>query len=410
MSLDVERQVLSGVKVFDFGWALAGSLTGKLLGDHGAIVIKVESTVHIDFSRTNRNVSMSSPTNPDDKPWFTYYNTSKYGIGLNLRHPRAREVITRFYRWADVVTENFTPGTLSKLGLDYEYARTVKPDIIMAGISAYGQTGPMAREFGTDGMGSSQSGHRFLTGWPDRSPVMPTNVPYGDLVLPLFAVLAIVSALDYRRRTGKGQYIDAGMLDTLAQKTTPAILDLAANGHLTGRTGNRVDNGAPHGAYPCEGEDRWCVVSVFTEEDWKAFCSVIGEPEWTKEPRFKTLQSRKENEDELDEFVSQWSKKHSAEEVMRLMQARGVAAGVVQNAQDLLESDPQIREREYFAQIEHPVIGTFGHPNPPFKLLKSKARMRTSPCLGEHTAYVCTELLGMSDEEFCLLEQEGVFR
>lgn len=404
------KQALCGIKVFDFGWALAGSLTGKLLGDHGATVVKVESTVHIDFSRTNRNVSMSSPTNPDDKPWFTYYNTSKYGMGLNLKHPRVREVVTRFYRWADVVTENFTPGTLTKLGLDYEFARTVKPDIVMASISAYGQTGPMAREFGTDGMGSSQSGHRFMTGWPDRSPVMPTNVPYGDLVLPLFAVMAIVSALDYRRRTGKGQYIDTSMLDVLTHKTTPAILDLTANGHIQGRSGNRVGNGVPHGAYPCLGEDRWCVISVFADDEWESFCKAIGGPQWTKERRFATQKARKENEDALDELVQQWTSQHSAEEVMYLLQTYGVAAGVVQNAQDLLESDPQIRERGYFSPMKHPVIGTFGHPNPPFKLLKSRAEMRTSPCLGEHTAYVCTELLGMSDEEFCALEQEGVFR
>ena len=406
----MDKQALSGVKVFDFGWALAGSLTGKLLGDHGAQVVKVESTVHIDFSRTNRMVSMSSPTNPDDKPWFTYYNTSKYGMGLNLKHPRAREVITRFYRWADVVSENFTPGTLNKLGLDYEYAKMIKPDIIMVGISAYGQTGPLAREFGTDAMGSSQSGHRYLTGWPDRSPVSPTTVPYGDLVLPLFTVLAIVSALDYRRRTGKGQYIDASMLDVMVQKTTPAILDWVANDRLETRSGNRVSHAAPHGAFPCKGEDRWCAIAVFTEDEWKAFCQAIGDPPWTKETRFATLQLRKENEDILENFVGQWTKQHTAEEVMHLLQENGVAAGVVQNARDLLESDPQMKERQYFVPMEHPAIGTFGHPNPPFKLLKSKAQMRTSPCLGEHTIYVCTEFLGMTDDEFIELENEGVFR
>ena len=404
----MEKQALAGIKVLDFGWALVGSLTGKYLADYGAQVVRVESITRIDLPRANRMISMSSATNPDDKPWFTHLNTSKYGMSLNLKRPQSRGVVEKLIRWADVVNENFAPGVMTKLGIDYEYMKTLKPDIIMAGGSAYGQTGPMAHERGIDGTGAALSGYLDLTGWPDRGPVGP-NVPYGDVVLPFFIASAIVAALDYKHRTGKGQYIDASMLEVCVHQITPALLDWEANGQLQTRNGNRIAYAAPHGVFPCRGDDRWCALAVFTDDEWEAFCHVIGDPPWTKEPRFATLNSRKKNEDALEELVAEWTKQHSAEEVMQKMQTAGVAAGVVQTMQDLLEHDPHLKEREFLIPLKHPVIGVFSHPTPPFKLLKTKAQVRTSPCLGEHTDYVCTQLLGMSDEEFVELAQQGVF-
>jgi benzylsuccinate CoA-transferase BbsF subunit len=405
----MKKQVLAGVKVLDFGWALVGSLTTKYLADYGAQVVKIESSKRLDLSRTTRQVSISSATNLDDKPWFTHLNTSKLSMALNLKHPLAGGIVERFIRWADVITENFSPGTMHKLGLDYEYVRTIKPDIIMTGGSVYGQTGPLSHEWGIDTTGKALSGHLDLSGWKDRGPVNTTTSPYGDILLPFFIGSAILAALDYKRRTGKGQYIDASMLEVLVHKTTPALLDWEANGYLQTRNGNRIAYAAPHGVFPCIGDDRWCAIGVFTDEEWGAFCYAIGDPPWTKEERFATLNSRKENEDALEEFVAEWTRKHSAEEVMQILQAAGVAAGVVQNAQDLLENDPQLKEREFMVPMKHPVIGVFGHPTPPHKLLKTKAQVKTSPCFGEHTEYVCTQLLGMPDEEFTKLFQEGVF-
>ena len=404
----MEKQALAGVKVLDFGWALVGSLTTKQLADHGAQVVRVESITRIDLPRTNRMISMSSATNPDDKPWFTHLNTSKYGMALNLKSVPARSIIERLISWADVINANMVPGTLSRLGLGYDYVKTIKPDIIMAEGSAYGQTGPMAQEWGVDGTGAALSGYLDLTGWPDQGPVGP-NVPYGDVVLPFFIAAAIVAALDYKRRTGKGQYIDASMLEVSVHQTTPALLDWEANQHLPTRNGNRIAYAAPHGVFPCEGNDRWCAIGVFTEEEWETFCQVIGDPAWTKEPRFATLNSRKENENALEELVAKWTRKHSAEEVMHILQAAGVAAGVVQNMQDIVENDPQLKARKFLVPLKHPVIGIFYHPTPPYKLLKTKAQVRTSPCLGEHTEYVCTQLLGMSDKEFIDLWKQGIF-
>jgi benzylsuccinate CoA-transferase BbsF subunit len=222
--------------------------------------------------------------------------------------------------------------------------------------------------------------------------------------------MAIVAALDYRHRTGKGQYIDASMIEVCIHQITPALLDWEANKHLQTRNGNHIAYAAPHGVFPCQGDDRWCAIAVFTDEEWAAFCHAIGNPSWTKEPRFATLNSRKENEDALEELVAEWTKQRSAEEIMQTMQTAGVPVGVVQTMQDLMEHDPQLKEREFLVPLKHPVMGIFGHPTPPYKLLKTKAQVKTSPCLGEHTEYVCTQLLGMSNEEFVELSQQGVFR
>jgi len=405
----MKNQVLADVNVLDFSWALVGSITTKQLGDHGARVVKIESSKRVDLARTDRQVSISKPDNLDDKPWFTHLNTSKYSIALDLKNPKSRGVIDRLIQWADVVMENFSPGTMKKLGLDYESIKRVKPDIIMASGSVYGQTGPMAQEWGVDGTGNALTGRLYLTGWPDRGPVAPTSVPYGDVVLPMFIASAIVAALDYRRRTGKGQYIDASMFEVVTHQTSPAIMDWMVNKNLQTRTGNRNPYASPHGVFPCSGDDRWVAITVFSEEEWKALCKVMENPPWTKEDHFSSLDARKKNEDRLEAFIGEWTANYTPHEIMEKLQAVGVPAGAVQNAQDLLENDPQLKEREFLVPVEHPVLGTFGHPTPPYKLLKNKAEVRTSPCLGEHTYMVCTEFLGISVDEFLELEQTGVF-
>jgi benzylsuccinate CoA-transferase BbsF subunit len=405
---EMEQPALRGVKVLDFGWALVGSLTGKHLADNGAKVVRVESASRIDLSRTNRMVKISSGNNPDDKPWYTHLNTSKLSLALNLKNPLSRGIIERLIRWADVINENFTPGTLTKLGIDYNYAKTIKPEIIMLSSSAYGQTGPMAYEWGVDGTGLAMSGYLDQTGWPDRMPV-GANAPYGDVVLPYINALAIVAALDYRRRTGKGQYIDTSMVEVCIHSNTPILLDLEANDNLHPRSGNRIERASPHGVFPCQGEDRWCAIAVFKEEEWQAFCRVIGEPSWTKDPKFADLKSRKENEDELENLVSRWTVLQTDYEVMAKMQAVGVMAGVVQTMRDIVDNDPQLKEREFLLPIKNPVLGVFGHPTPAYKLTKTKAKVRHAPSMGEHTEYVCLNILGLSDAEFAKLVAEDLF-
>jgi benzylsuccinate CoA-transferase BbsF subunit len=404
----IGQPALAGVKVLDFGWALVGSLTGKHLADNGAKVIKIESATRIDLSRTNRMVKISSGSNPDDKPWYSHLNTSKYSFVINIKSPLAKGVIEKLVSWADVVNENFTPGTLTKLGMDYDYLKKINPDIIMLSSSAYGQTGPMAYEWGVDGTGLAMSGYLDQTGWPDRDPT-GANVPYGDIIQPYINAMAIVAALDYRDRTGKGQHIDSSMVEVCTHLSTTTLLDLQANKNLQKRNGNRLGNASPHGVFPCQGEDRWCAIAVFSNNEWQAFCDVIGNPAWTEDSRFSTLKSRQMNGDELEYLISEWTRQHTDYEVMSKMQMAGVPAGVVQTMEDILDHDPQLKEREFLIPVKNPVLGVFGHPTPGFKLIKSKAQVRYAPLMGEHTEQICLDVIGMSDAEFASLVSENVF-
>ena len=295
-----------------------------------------------------------------------------------------------------------------KWGLGYEGIKKIKDDIIMVSTSPLGQTGPEAQQAGFGLELVSRGGFTHFTGWPDQEAV-GVGYPYTDTVTPPLAVVAIMAALDYRRRTGRGQYIDLSQHEVAVQHLAPAILDYTVNGREGGRTGNRHPHAAPHGAYRCQGDDRWCTIAVFNDEEWGAFCEVIGEPAWTKQPRFDTLPARKENEDELDRLVENWTTKFTPEEVMHKMQAAGIAAGVVQSGKDLIE-DPQLEHRHHFWYLNHPEMGTCAYDGPPFRLSETPAELNMpAPCLGEHTDYVCTQILGMSDEEFIGLLNEGVF-
>ena len=409
VATDMPKQALEGIKVLDFGWALVGALTTKQLADHGAQVVRVESAKRLDGARTTRRVGIDSGKDPDSNPYFSYFNTSKYSIAIDLKHEKSREIIHRLIKWADVINENYAPGTMKRLGYDYETVRKIKPDIIMTGSSIYGQTGPMSQQGGVDGNGNAASGRVFLRGWPDRKPIL-TGVPWGDIVVPVFAASAIIAAIDYKRRTGKGQYIDTSMFEICSQQITPALLDWQANSHLMMRSGNRIPYAAPHGVFPCKGDDRWCAIAVFTETEWQSLCKAMGEPAWTRKPEFNYLVNRKDHEDELERLVGEWTCSYTAEELMKKLQSCGVNSGVVQNPQDVLDNDPQLKARGYTVPLSHPVLGNFGHAAPPYKLLKTKAQQRTSPCLGEHTEYICTQILGMSDDEFVNLVQQGVFK
>jgi benzylsuccinate CoA-transferase BbsF subunit len=215
--------------------------------------------------------------------------------------------------------------------------------------------------------------------------------------------------LDYKARTGKGQHIDTSMVEVCIHPNTPVILDLEANKHHHIRSGNRIAYASPHGVFPCQGDDRWCAIAVFKDVEWKALCEVMGSPVWTKDIKFATLESRKQNEDELEELISKWSAQYVDYDLMNKLQAAGVSAGVVQTMADIVDHDPQLKAREFMLPIKNPVLGVFGHPTPSYKFSKTKSEVRYAPNMGEHTEYICLEILGMSDAEFADLVGQNVF-
>ncbi|MDD5288563.1 MAG: CoA transferase [Dehalococcoidales bacterium] len=392
------QKLLEGIKVADFTWAFTGPLMTKTLGDCGAEVIKIEGRTKGDEERRRHPYKDAIP-GLNRAIDFNCHNTSKLSIALNLTKPRAKEINKQLVAWADIVVENFAGGAMERMGLGYEVLRKVNPDIIMMSTCMQGQTGPHAHHPGFGHQLSALSGFHNIVGWPDRAP--PHIWPYTDFVAVHFGLLAIMASLDYRARTGKGQYIDMSQYELAMQFVEPLLLDYNVNKRIDSRNGNRHDYAAPHGVYRCRENDRWCTLAVFTDKEWQSFCEVIGNPEWTRNEKFVTLMSRKENEDELDKLVEDWTVNHLTEEVMQKMQTSGVAAGLVATAFDLdiADNDPQLRFRHFNWKLEHPEVGKYRSPRPPFLASKAAYEVRRTPLLGEHNEYICKEILGMSDEE-----------
>jgi len=397
---------LEGIKVLDFSWAFAGPFISAYLGDYGAEVIKVESQSRLDLTRVTSPYK-DGITGVNRSGCFLVANNSKYGISLNLRHPCASEITDKLIAWADIVVENFGAGVMERLGLGYDELKKINPKIIMLSATIQGRTGPHSTFAGYGWNTTAVTGIGNLTGWPDRSPV-GTLQAYPDSVVPWFGAVAILAALDYRRRTGKGQYIDISQYETTCQFLAPLILDYMANDRVATRAGNRCPYAAPHGVYRCRGDDRWCAISVFDETEWEAFCRVIGSPDWTENDKFSSFDGRKASEDELDSLIEQWTVSFTPEEVMTLMQQAGVPAGVVETNKELFE-DPQLKHRDYFQLVKHSEIGECYQQAWPIEMSKSPLKIRPAPCLGEHNEYVFTKILGLSDSEFVDYLNDGVF-
>jgi crotonobetainyl-CoA:carnitine CoA-transferase CaiB-like acyl-CoA transferase len=400
------KKVFEGLKVADFTWWVAGPLTTKALTDYGATVVRIES------AKRPGGLRMTMPYR-ENKPginrsgFYAFYNANKYSLGLELNQPKGVEIAKKLIAWSDVVVENFVPGVMERWGLGYEDLKKIKPDIIMLRVSNQGRGGPFSKLGGLGIQLSALGGFTHFTGWPDRDP-LSFMFAYSDYFVPMLSIPLLCAALDYRRRTGKGQMIDISQTEICFQFLAPYILEYEVNGKESERRGNLHPYAAPHNAYRCKGDDRWCAIAVFTDEEWEAFGKVIGNPAWAKDPKFATLLSRKKNEAELDRLVEEWTVNHTAEEVMKLMQEAGVAAGVAQKAEDIY-NDPQLRQRNIFWKMNHKEIGEFTHMGQPSDLSKTPAEARMpAPCLGEHTDYVCKEILGLSEDEINNLLVEGI--
>lgn len=396
---------LEGVKVADFTWALVGPLTTKTLADYGAEVVKIEGRSRLDSRRYSAPFK-DSISGVNRAGGYNPYNTNKLSIALNLALPKGIEIAKRLVAWADVVVENFSGGTIDRMGLGYEELKKTNPDIIMLSSCPMGQTGPHSRAPAI-GVGlTALSGITQLTGWPDRAPV--SLGVYTDFISPHFNALAILAALDYRRRTGKGQYLDLSQFEDCLHFMAPLILDHLANGRTPERMGNRSTASVPHNAYRCLGEDRWCAIAVTGDAEWNSLLRVMGDPAWAQDERFNTSVGRKRNEDELDKLVESWTVSHKAEEVMASMQAAGVPAGVLESGQDLLESDPQLKYRRFFTQVAHPEINNYWALRPHSLLSRAPVELTRAPLLGEHNYQVLGQILEMSDEEIGELVADGV--
>jgi len=400
------RLPLADVKILDFTWVMAGPAATRMLADFGATIVRVESPTRIDTARTlhPRHHNLAET---ESSGCFGNNNAGKLGITLDLGKPEGRDVVRDLARWADVVTESFSPKAMRKWGLGYDDLRQVNPAIIMLSSCLMGQTGPLSKMAGFGTMGASVSGFHNLTGWPDRSPAGVFGA-YTDYVSPRFTAVAILAALEHRRRTGRGQYIDQSQAEASTHFLGPAILDYSANGREQKRVGNADAHFAPHGAYPAAGEDRWTAIVCRTDVEWRALCEEMGRGELAGDPRFATASARLERRDEIDRIVAEWTRPQGALEIERRLQARGVPAHLVQSSADCLV-DPQLVHRKHFVELEHPVYGATIVEGARFGLSRTPGEAKQcAPTLGRDNDYVLREILRYDEERITDLVVAGV--
>jgi benzylsuccinate CoA-transferase BbsF subunit len=403
-----ENLPLKGIRVADFGWIGVGPLCTRLLAMHGAEVVRVESRKRMDRMR-NRGPFPPGRSGPNTSGRFNGMNNDKLGITLDITTQKGLELARRLISISDVLAHNFAGGVMERLGLGYEDVVKIRPDIIYISMTVMGSEGPHRgyRAFGPHI--SALAGINYLTGSPRRPPA-GFAMAYPDFTSnPYHSALAILAALHYRHRTGRGQFIDLAQYESTICLIGPAVLEYTINGRVPERQEYRVPYAAPHGVYPCKGEDRWCAIAVTSEGEWQGLRRAMGDPAWAGEARFATFPARKENEEALNALIAEWTSQHTAEEVVELLQREGVPAGVVQDMRDLLENDPQIRHRGFYTVLDHPEAGPITYSGMAFRYSDATWRAsRPAPCLGQDNRYVYEELLGLTESEVESLVEEGV--
>ena len=397
---------LEGVRVVDFTWVWAGPFGAMQLAHLGAEVIKLESEGRPDLGRRLAIFQPDTEPGLNRSGYFNQWNQGKKSVQLNLGHPFAVEVVKRLVAECDVVIENFATGVMERLGLGYEQLREVRPDLIFASISGYGQSGPRRDYMAYGPAIAPLSGLSSLTGYEGGEP-REVGISLGDPTAGITAAAAICAALVARQRTGRGQCIDVSLWESTAALVAEGFLEFAMNGRPLPRMGNRDPWMSPHGCFRCAGEDAWVTIACASEAEWRALCSVVDSA-LAGDPRFRSARERKANEEELDKRIAAWTGDRDRWEVTRALQAVGVAAFPSLSPEDLAH-DPHLEERGFFAQLEHPEVGTRQHPGIPWRLTRGPNGVRApAPTLGAHTDEVLDGLLGYSAQEIAALRAEKI--
>ena len=411
-----ERMPLKNYRVLDLSRIWAGPYCTKLFADMGAEIIKMESLSVYDSHRGPVNPAKGIAAYPDGEPgdepwnrngWFNCLHMSKYGVTLELTKDEGRRVFELLVSISDVVIENFRQGSLERLGYTYEELRRHRPDLIYVSMPAFGNTGPWKGYLGY-GIGQEQlSGMAHMTGYRGEGP-MKSGINHGDPITGSHAAGVLMAALRHRRRTGKGMYIDVSQQESSVALMGPEVLAYQMTGQEPERRGNRSGWYAPANSYRCAGEDRWVTIAATNQDQWRSLAQAMDADGLADDPRFATKEARRENHDELDRIISEWTIGLEAYDLTRKLQRLGVPAGPVLRGPDLLQ-DAHYKDRGTFVTVDHPQVGPKQYPGIPWKMSATPGVVRwPSPTLGQHNREVYGELLGLNGLEIDQLDQTGV--
>jgi len=399
-------RALDGIRIADFSWAWAGPHATELLASMGAQVIKIESMSRFDFVRRLSFTTGQKFADVNSSTVFNDINLGKLGIQLNLSKPKGIELANKIVSKSDIVIQNMRPGVMDKLGLNYDSLRKVKPDIVYLSSSTRGSLGPERNYSGYATNFAAVGGITHLCGMPDSDPgAMAGEI---DLISAITAACAILAGLNHREMTGEGQHIDLSSAESIHVLIGDVLMDYLANQRVQTRRGNLDEIMAPHNCYRCKGEDNWISIAVATNEEWHALCAVLGNPVWCRDQKFRTINSRWQNQIELDRMLEAWTVNYTHYEVMEKLQAAGVAAVPVFNAEEIYK-DPHVQHRKCWTQVLHDVLGKQMVLMPAWKLSETPIKIDSAaPLIGQHNKLIFGGLLGMNDDEIKRLMDEQV--
>ena len=398
---------LKGIRFADFTWAGAGPFSTKIFSDFGAEVLKIEGKSRPDPVRVG-GPFRDGVFGINRSGYFASRNTGKKSVAINLKNPESRETIYDIIRQSDVVSNNFGPGAMERLGLGYDDVKAIKPDIIYLAMPMYGENGPLANLLGVGMTISAVTGLMWQTGYAGEGPLGPgTHFP-DHAANPYHAAFAVMAALRHRRATGKGMKIDLSQVESTLNCMGLLFLEHAVTGVERERLGNRSPHHAPHNIFRCAGEDDWCAIAVTNDAQWRALCAVLGDEVLAADPALATAEGRLAQVERIEKAVGGWTATRDATAVMMELQAKGVPAGVVASSRYLMDEDEQLKHRGYWQAIDHPEIGESRFTSPPFLLDGERVNLKRPPLIGEHTESVLTEILGYTPERVRQLHAEGV--
>lgn len=402
------KKALEGIVVCDFSWVGAGPIATNVLGQCGAEIIKIESHKRPDILRKGDPFKDGIGEGLERSGYFANRNPNKKSIALDMAKPRAREVAVRLIEKSDIIINNFRVGQMEKWNLGWEEVRKINPRIIYVMLSFQGTTGPHESYMGFGVNLNALCGLTARASFPEETP-FGSGTNYTDHVMvPTHTLFSIMAAVLQREKTGKGQLVTIAQLDAaIGMKPTDAMA-YASNGEILGPMGYSDADAAPHGVYTTLGYRNWIAIGVFGEEEWEAFRKVMGYPAWAEGEKFSTLSKRKENEQELNERIEEWTEGQYGDRLEKRLLQNGVKAGVVNDARAAIEDDT-LRQRDFWAYLDHPVVGRTLYNRAPIIFSKTPIEMKTAaPLLGQHTKQVLTEMLGYTEEEVDRFTEEEV--